>query len=882
MTAPPALPAAERGQVAARITVLSAASAAAMPAEAVVSALGTSADYGLSTAEAARRRAAVGANAVRDHRARPLALLIRQFSSPLLILLIITAALSYVLGQRTDAVIIGLILAASAGLGFANEYRAERAAEALHEGVQHTVVVLRDGKPGRLPVTDLVPGDVVRLRLGTVVPADMRLLTATALEADESVLTGESLPAEKATAAVAAGTALGDLASVALMGTVVRAGEGTGVVVATGSRAEFGRIAAGLGTRQPETDFQAGLRRFSVLLLRVAIVLSVFIVIISLLLRRSLIESLLFALAIAVGITPQLLPAVVSTSLATGSRRLARRKVLVKRLVAIEDLGDLDILVTDKTGTLTEGRITFTSSVNPAGGDDGHVRDLGLLAVDPGQEDDPGNPLDSALWQAAGGWPAGYTRLASLPFDHERRMASTLVSGPDGQRLLVTKGAPEAVLAACSDVPAAARSTLDELFAGGGRIVAVASRDASGLTAIAPADESGLTLAGFLVFLDPPKPSTRESLMRLNDLGVQVKIATGDNATVAQKLYADIGMPATRAMTGPELDQLSDDQLRAAAAQAGIFARVSPEQKARLIRVLRHEGRAVGFLGDGVNDALALHAADVGISVQGATDVAKDAADVILLEKSLDVLADGVNEGRRIFANTIKYVLMGTASNFGNIFSAAAASAILAFLPLLPSQILLNNLLYDSSQLAIPTDRVDPEQLAAPSHWNIGMIERFMLVFGPLSSLFDFITFGTLLGGLHAGPELFRSGWFVESLATQTLVIFAVRTRRVPFLRSRPSWQLASAALVVVAIGVVLPLSPLAGVLGFVAPPASFYLVLAGLVVVYLVLVEVVKKPFYQHPGPSTEQRTRRGRTHRIQRRAARFSSSTRHPRAVR
>jgi P-type Mg2+ transporter len=510
VTAPPALPAIERGQVVARITALSAASAAAMPAGAVVSALGTSADYGLSTAEAARRRAAVGANALRDHRARPLALLIRQFSSPLLILLMITAALSYVLGQRTDAVIIGLILAASVGLGFANEYRAERAAEALHESVQHTVIALRDGKLGSVPVTDLVPGDVVRLTLGTVVPADIRLLTATALECDESVLTGESLPAEKTTAAVRPGAALGDLASMALMGTVVHTGEGTGVVVAAGSHAEFGRIAVALGTRQPETDFQAGLRRFSVLLLLVAVVLSVFIVIISLLLRRPLIDSLLFALAIAVGITPQLLPAVVSTSLATGSRRLASRKVLVKRLVSIEDLGDMNLLVTDKTGTLTEGRITFAASVNPAGGDDDTVRDLGLLAVDPGQADDTGNPLDSALWQAAGGWPADYTRWASLPFDHERTMASTLVSGPDGQRLLVTKGAPEAVLAASSDVPAAAQATLDKLFAGGSRVVAVASRDASGLSAIAPADESGLTLAGFLVFLDPPRRA-RES-----------------------------------------------------------------------------------------------------------------------------------------------------------------------------------------------------------------------------------------------------------------------------------------------------------------------------------------------------------------------------------
>jgi Mg2+-importing ATPase len=474
----------------------------------------------------------------------------------------------------------------------------------------------------------------MRLTLGTVVPADMRLLAATALECDESVLTGESLPAEKTTAAVPPGAALGDLASVALMGTIVHAGSGTGVVVATGAHAEFGRIAVGLSIPQPETDFQAGLRRFSVLLLRVALGLSLLIVITSLLLRRPLIDSLLFALAIAVGITPQLLPAVVSTSLAAGSRRLAQHRVLVKRLVSIEDLGDMNLLVTDKTGTLTEGRITFAASVNPAGGDDRAVRDLGLLAVDPGQADGAGNPLDSALGRAAGGWPPGYERLASLPFDHERTMASTLVRGPEGRRLLVTKGAPEAVLAASTDVPGAVQATLDKLFAGGSRVVAVASRDASGLNAITPADETGLTLAGFLVFLDPPKASTCESLRRLNDLGVQVKIATGDNAKVAQKLYADIGMPATRAITGPELDQLSDNQLRAAADQAGIFARVSPEQKARLIRVLRREGRAVGFLGDGVNDALALHGADVGISVDDATDVAKDAADVILLEKS--------------------------------------------------------------------------------------------------------------------------------------------------------------------------------------------------------------------------------------------------------
>jgi Mg2+-importing ATPase len=456
-------------------------------------------------------------------------------------------------------------------------------------------------------------------------------------------------------------------------------------------------------------------------------------------------------------------------------------------------------------------------------------------------------------------------------------MASALVTGPDGSTLIVTKGAPEAVLAASRDVSPGAAATLDALFAGGSRVLAVATRSAPpGTTTLGPADERDLTLAGFLVFLDPPKPEAAESLRRLAALGIQVKIATGDNPLVARKLCADLGMPADRVMTGREVDGLDDRRLRAQVADVPVFARVSPEQKARIVRALRQDGRAVGFLGDGVNDALALHDADIGISVDTGTDVAKDAADVVLLEKSLDVLANGVGEGRRIFANTIKYVLMGTASNFGNVFSAAAASALLPFLPMLPSQILLNNLLYDSSQLAIPTDRVDPEQLAAPSHWDLGLIRRFMLFFGPISSLFDFVTFGILLGTFHAGPTLFRSGWFVESLATQTLVIFAVRTRRVPFFRSRASMPLTIAAFTVVAIGVALPLSPLAGVLGFAPLPLSFFLIFAVLVAVYLALVEFGKTRFAT-PLHTTESERRRGTIHRLQRRAARFRFSTHH-----
>ncbi|GII56516.1 magnesium-translocating P-type ATPase [Planotetraspora thailandica] len=842
--------------------------AAAMPVSAVATALGSDLRSGLTAREAAGRLAQAGPNAVRDHSANALKVLLRQVKSPLLALLLATAFASFILGQRTDAVVIATILAASVGLGFANEYRAERATEALHSGVRHTVTVIRDGVPAPADVVDLVPGDLVRLSLGTVVPAEMRITETDGLECDESILTGESLPTAKSAGPVTPGTPQGDLASIAFMGTVVHAGAGAGLVIATGVHTEFGRVAADLGGVHPETDFQAGLRRFSFLLLKVAVALTTLILVVNILLSRPLIDSLLFSLAIAVGITPQLLPAVVSAALATGSRQLARRKVLVKRLVSIEDLGDIDILVTDKTGTLTEGRITFTRAVGPAGDDDDRPRELGLLATDPGL----GNALDLAL-RAAGAEPRGYTRLASAPFDHERRMSTVLVDTPEGDRVLVTKGAPETVIDACHDVPAEARTTLDALLSAGSRVIAVATRPAPGAATVSASDERGLSLVGFLIFLDPPKHGVASSLRRLAGLGIRVVVATGDHPLVARKLCADLGLPAGRTVAGPELDLLDDDHLWAAAQEGGIFARVSPEQKARLVRVLRRDGRAVGFLGDGVNDALALHDADVGISVDTAADIAKDAADIVLLEKSLDVLADGVAEGRRIFANTVKYVLMGTAGNFGNMFSVAGASAVLAFLPLLPSQILLGNLLYDTSQLTIPADHVDPEQLAAPAHWDIGLIRRFMLVFGLISSLFDFLTFGVLLGPLHAGAGLFRTGWFVESLATQTLIIFAVRTRRVPFLRSRPSRPLVLSVVAVVAVGVALPLAPMSRALGFVTPPAALYPAVAALVVAYLAAVEYAKKRFFAEPHPYEAGR-RRDASHQVNRRVAPFSSN--------
>ncbi|MEO7007191.1 MAG: magnesium-translocating P-type ATPase [Terrimesophilobacter sp.] len=860
--------------------------AAALPAEQVLAGLNC-ARAGLSSAEATARLASVGPNALRTHKARAWAVLGRQLKSPILILLFVTAGLSLALGDATNSTVIGVILVFSVGLGFWNEFRAERAAEALHSRVTHRVVVIRDGKPREIDVVELVPGDIVRVGLGAIVPADIRLLHCDDLLADESILTGESLPVGKSSDPVAPGVALGDLASCILMGTVIQSGSCTGVVVATGGNAEFGRIALGLGERQPETQFQAGLRRFSVLLLEVALSLTTLIFVVNLLLHRPLLESLLFSLAIAVGITPQLLPAVVSTSLATGSRQLVRKKVLVKRLVCIEDLGDMDVLVTDKTGTLTEGHIAFTRAL-PVGS--GVTADelfrLGLLATEGEYAEQSGttvgqNPLDTALWessQSAAFDPAGWERISLIPFDHQRRMTSALVSDHGAPARLITKGSPEDVLARCVNIPPEARAILDAQFDAGARVIAVATHPAPGLTNVETADERGLGLAGFLVFLDRPKADAKASLELLATLGITVKIATGDNARVAEKVCADLGLVSAETpgatLTGTDIDALSDAELEVSARAARIFARVSPEQKARLIKLLRKSGGAVGFLGDGVNDALALHAADIGISVDSATDIAKDAADVVLLDKDLAVLADGVMEGRRIFANTIKYVLMGTSSNFGNMFSAAAASAFLNFLPMLPGQILLNNLLYDTGQLAIPGDRVDTEQLRAPSHWDIAFIRRFMVLFGPLSSIFDFATFALMLFVFNAAPGEFRAGWFIESIATQTLIIFAIRTRRVPFLRSRPSTGLILASLAVVAIGVYLPLSPLAGVLGFDPLPAVFFLTLVGLVVPYLVLVEIAKSWFFsraaQRPAVPLAPR---GTVHHISRRAARFSA---------
>jgi len=855
------------------------ADAAGLAPDEALSCLGSGRD-GLSADDVAQRVQQFGPNALATHRVRPTAVLFRQIRNPILVLLLGAALVSGLTGGGTNAVIIAVIVALSVGLGFFNEYRAEVAMASLRGKISHEAEVVRDGRAARVPVTDLVPGDVVSLRVGALVPADVRLVQVDELECDEGVLTGESMPVAKSLAPVTGRPAL-DQPGCAFMGTIVHEGSALGVVVRTGARTAFGQIAAGLAEKQGQTAFEVGLSRFSRLLFEVAAVLTAFIFIINVALSRPLIEALLFSLAIAVGIAPEMMPAIVTVSLSAGSRALVAKKVLVKRLVAIEDLGNIEILFTDKTGTLTEGVITFERALDACGQPSEQPLLFGLVCNEATvAEAGPvgGNALDQALWSAPGAVTAGevaaYRRLGVLPFDHERQLVSVLVTDPAGQRLLMTKGAPEVVLDRCANVPDGARAELDALFSEGARVVAVAARAAEGMTAVTPADEQGLALVGFLTFADRPKSDAGSSIDQLERLGVEVKIITGDNGLVAAKVCADIGFACAAVLNGADVEALDDDQLAAAIPTTTVFARIGPDQKSRIIKVARRTGKDVAFLGDGVNDAVALHHADVGISVDSGTDVAKDAADVVLLDKDLGVLAEGVMEGRRIFANTMKYVLMSTSSNFGNMFSAAGASVFLSFLPMLPTQILLNNLLYNAGQLVIPTDLVDPEALARPAAWDMAFIRRFMAVFGPVSSIFDFLTFWVMLSLLHAGHTEFRTGWFVESIATQTLVIYVIRTRRVPFIKSRPSPLMLAVPTGAALVGAVLPYTGLAHMLGFTPLPITFFLLLFGMVVVYLLLVELAKTRFYRAPHartprPATTHTERLER--RIRRRASRF-----------
>lgn len=815
---------------------------------------------GLTTAEATARLRAEGPNTIEDHGRRSLAAIaLGQFASPLVVLLMVASIVAIVVGDRADASIILVIVVLSAALGFVQEARSAEAVAALRARLALQATVIRDGTEGDLPARELVRGDVVVLNAGDIVPADGRLLETNHLYVDESALTGESAPALKSARGGQLDPAKqSDRDSFVFFGTSVVSGVAQAELTATGAHTSYGLIARRLIDRAPRNDFERGVRRFGFLVSRVILLLVVGVFAADVALKRSLVDSLLFAIALAVGLTPELLPAIVTVNLSRGARALARHGVLVKRLPAIQNLGSMTILCTDKTGTLTEGHLTFRRAIRADGQDSTDL--LTLASVNAHFESGFTNPLDLAIlaMKAVPKDIGSYRKLGELPFDFERRCLAVLVARPDGSSLLVTKGAPEAILERSTQVrsshgiepiDSSSRAGITKLIASsaadGDRAIAVASRTNLATATMGPKQETDLVFEGLLLFSDPPKADIGETLADLRSLGVALKVVTGDSDVVARAVAQQVGLDVEGVVTGDEIRRLSPQAFAARAARTTIFARVDPDQKLRVIRALQGRGAVVGYLGDGINDAPPLHVADVGISVDNGTDVARAAADIVLLQPSLAAIAQGVREGRRTFANTLKYIRMGISSNFGNMLSMAGAAVLLPFLPMLPSQILLNNLIYDASQTAIPSDDIDPETEAQPARWDIGGIERFMLVFGPISSIFDYATFGFLLLVLRASEPEFHTGWFVESLATQVLVIFAIRTRRSPFWRSRPSRPLVAAAIAAICVAVILAISPIGGLLGFTALPPAFWAVLTAFVVVYLAIVEVVKRWLY-------------------------------------
>ena len=807
---------------------------------------------GLTSQEAAERLQQFGPNepappcrrsAVRD--------LLRLFLNPLVLILLIAASVSGFLGQAVDAGIIITIVLLSVTTDFIQTYHSDRAVEQLRERVAPTATTLRDGEWREIRRADIVPGDLVRLSAGDMVPADARLLVSRDLYIQQAALTGESLPAEKEAKGGETST-LPDAPNMVFLGTSVVSGSATALVVATGVRTSFGDIAARLSSPPEATPFDRGLKDFSLLLTRTVFFLVMFLLVVSFTQHRSPLQSLLFAVALAVGLTPEFLPMITTITLSKGARVMAQEKVIVKHLSAIQNFGSVDVLCTDKTGTITSGQMILDRSLDPFGA--ASQAPFNLAYSNSKFQTGIRSPLDAAILQRPEPEEAkGYQKRDEIPYDFERRRLSIVVER-NGTRLLITKGSPEGILPLLASYEVGGRAVpidadalsrcqkaYKDLSTLGLRTLAVAYAKVESKHDYSVSDEVRLTLVGFLAFADPPLPDAAEALAALRRDGVEVKIITGDGEIVTRHVCDQVGLDAGQVVLGDEVDQMTDAALPQVAETTTTFARISPAQKNRILLALKHRGRIVGFMGDGINDAPSLHAADVGISVSTAVDVARDAADIILVKPGLNILDRGIEEGRKAFGNVMKYLLMGTSSNFGNMFSMAGASIFLPFLPMLPTQILLNNFLYDLSQITIPTDNVDGEYLRKPQHWDIHLIRNFMIFIGPISSIFDFLTFYVLLHFFHAKEALFHTGWFVESIATQTLVIFIIRTARNP-LRSRPSRPLILTTMIIVAIGVLLPYSPLARTLGFVPLPGIYLAFVAAATLIYLSLVEAGKR----------------------------------------
>ena len=816
---------------------------------------------GLTSAEARTRLKRYGRNELRDRPARaPLVQFLRRFRNPLVLILIAASIVSALTGEIASFLIIIAMVFLSVILDFVQEYRAGQAAQKLRQSVQIHASVLRDGASKDVPAIQVVPGDVVLLAAGSLVPADGRLLEARDLFVNQSLLTGESFPVEKRAEELTDRQAdLPGATNALFMGTSVVSGAARLLVYRTGSATAIGEIAHTLSLEPPPTAFEIGTRRFGMLIMRLTVLMVLFVLMVNTVNHKPMLESFLFAIALAVGLTPELLPMVISVTLSRGALRMAKKWVIVKRLAAIQNLGSMDVLCTDKTGTLTEAKIRLERHVDVGGRDSEHV--LTLAYLNSSFETGLKSPLDEAILAHDHIDTSRWKKIDEAPFDFERRRVSVLVD--DGAtRMLVVKGAPEDILKLSTHYETGqtgsvyvwdagargdAQQQLEALGQVGLRVLGIAYKQVGkDHNHAAVSDETELVFAGFAAFLDPPKTSASKALAALIADGVAVKILTGDSETVTQYICAKLHLPVTGVLIGSEIAQLNDHALQARVEGVSVFCRVNPVQKNRIILALKARGRVVGYLGDGINDAPALHSADVSLSVDTAVDVAKDAADLILLKRDLNVLHEGVLEGRRTFANIRKYIMMGTSSNFGNMFSMAGASLFLPFLPMLPTQILLNNVLYDLSEVAIPLDHVDADEIRGPQKWDMRFIRNFMWVVGPVSSLFDFLTFYVLLAILHANEMLFQTGWFIESLATQVLVIFVIRTRRNP-LASRPHPALAATSLAVVAAAVILPFTGLGRYFGFRSPPMEFFVILAALTIAYLGIVEATKRMFYTY-----------------------------------
>jgi len=861
-------------------------SAAGLTVTEVLQTLGTSAE-GLPDEEVRRRRESYGKNSVaHKERAGVAVQVLRRILNPLVVLLLVLAGVSLLMGDHEAAGIIFFMVVLSVSLGTIQENRSNNAAERLRAMVHTTAAVvraseapLRDNEPSsqermaepcEIPIEDLVPGDIVHLGAGDMVPADLRLIAAKDLFVNQAALTGEALPVEKhAVPDPVPAKEIGGLLNICLMGTTVLSGSATGVAILTGRRAYFGGVAETIVRSHSATSFDRGIDRFAWLMIRFILIMAPMVFLINGLTKGNWLQALLFATAVAVGLTPEMLPMIVTVNLAKGALAMSRKKVIVKRLNSIQNFGAMDVLCTDKTGTLTQDRVILQWALDVLGQESHEVLESAYL--NSYYQSGLKNLLDVAVLHHADaatlhGAALQYRKLDEVPFDFERRRMSVVVEGA-GRRLLICKGAVEEILSVCSHGRAGTelfeldathwaqlRTTVDGLNADGFRVIAVAIKELPAQQSTCTvADECDLALLGYIAFLDPPKESAGRAIAALNRQGIQVKVLTGDNEIVTRKICREVGLPVDRVVLGSDLESLGEKPIGELVERVHVFAKLSPSQKATVIAALQRNGHVVGFLGDGINDGPALRGADVGISVDSAVDIAKETADIILLEKNLLVLQEGVTEGRRVFGNVIKYIRMGASSNFGNMLSVIGASAWLPFLPMAPVQVLTNNLLYDFSQTAIPTDNVDEEYLARPRRWEIGNIGRYMLFIGPISSLFDYATFLTMYfvfgATSSAHASLFQTGWFVESLVSQTLIIHVIRTRRLAFIESRASPALLATSLAVCALGIWLPFSPFAAALGFQRLPALYWPILAAMIVTYLVLTHLMKVWFHRRFG---------------------------------